>query len=88
MCPESVPVCKRPRPSSLSVFMICLLAGLVLLPSLAAAQEKGAPYEATYSSLDAHAAPTWFHDAKLGIFIHWGVYAVPAWAPPAEYAEW
>ena len=88
MCPESVPVCKRPRPSSLSVFMICLLAGLVLLPSLAAAQEKGAPYEATYSSLEAHAAPTWFHDAKLGIFIHWGVYAVPAWAPPAEYAEW
>src|SRR5699024_1903934 len=22
----------------------------------------------------------WFHDAPLGIFIHWGAYAVPAWA--------
>ena len=27
--------------------------------------------------------PRWFRDAKLGIFIHWGVYSVPAWAPPA-----
>ena len=25
--------------------------------------------------------PTWYKDAKLGIFIHWGVYSVPAWAP-------
>ncbi len=27
--------------------------------------------------------PQWFRDAKLGIFVHWGVYSVPAWAPPA-----
>ena len=27
--------------------------------------------------------PRWFRDAKLGIFVHWGVYSVPAWAPPA-----
>jgi alpha-L-fucosidase len=26
--------------------------------------------------------PRWFRDAKLGIFIHWGVYSVPAWAVP------
>lgn len=26
---------------------------------------------------------TWFHDAKLGIFIHWGLYSVPGWAPPS-----
>jgi alpha-L-fucosidase len=26
--------------------------------------------------------PKWFRDAKLGIFVHWGVYSVPAWAPP------
>jgi alpha-L-fucosidase len=25
--------------------------------------------------------PQWFDDAKLGIFIHWGLYSVPAWAP-------
>lgn len=26
--------------------------------------------------------PTWYTDAKLGIFIHWGAYSVPAWAEP------
>lgn len=26
--------------------------------------------------------PAWFRDAPLGIFIHWGAYAVPAWAEP------
>ena len=27
--------------------------------------------------------PDWFADAKLGIFVHWGLYSVPAWAPRA-----
>lgn len=26
--------------------------------------------------------PNWFRDSPLGIFIHWGVYSVPAWAEP------
>ena len=38
-------------------------------------------YEPTLESVRAHQAPDWFHDAKLGIFIHWGLYSVPAWAP-------
>lgn len=46
--------------------------------------------------------PEWYRDAKLGFFVHWGLYSVPAWAPahppggvPVEdayahhqYAEW
>jgi alpha-L-fucosidase len=47
--------------------------------------------------------PVWFRNAKLGIFIHWGAYSVPAWAEPTgelgtlddatwfrhnPYAEW
>lgn len=29
--------------------------------------------------------PAWYRDSKFGIFIHWGVYSVPAWAPiPTE----
>ena len=31
--------------------------------------------------IPGHRAPVWFEDAKLGIFIHWGIFAVPAWAP-------
>ncbi|MCF6287471.1 MAG: alpha-L-fucosidase, partial [Candidatus Hydrogenedentes bacterium] len=46
------------------------------------------PYAATWESLDTRPNPTWFTDAKFGIFIHWGAYAVPAWGPKDRYAEW
>ncbi|KAJ4471476.1 glycoside hydrolase family 29 protein, partial [Lentinula aciculospora] len=45
-------------------------------------------YTADATSLSAHEAPSWWRKAKYGIFIHWGVYSYPAWAPPDEYAEW
>ncbi len=46
-------------------------------------------YSATNASLSRHESPDWFNDAKFGIFIHWGVYSVPAWAPVGQqYAEW
>lgn len=38
-------------------------------------------YEPTLESLSQHEVPAWFHDAKLGIFIHWGLYLAPGWAP-------
>lgn len=45
-------------------------------------------YEPTLESLREHAVPDWFHDAKLGIFIHWGLYSVPGWAPlTGEFKE-
>ncbi|HEY0740864.1 MAG TPA: alpha-L-fucosidase [Chryseosolibacter sp.] len=53
-------------------------------------------YEANWSSIDSRPVPQWFTDAKFGIFIHWGVFSVPAWGPlPSDgasiyqcYAEW
>ena len=46
-------------------------------------------YQPSEASLGTHQAPYWFDDAKFGIFIHWGVYSVPGWAPVGkEYAEW
>ena len=49
-------------------------------------------YDATWESLDRRPTPAWFTDVKFGIFIHWGVYSVPAYAPviPGRlaYAEW
>lgn len=38
-------------------------------------------YEPTIASVRTHTVPSWFQDAKLGIFVHWGLYSVPAWAP-------
>ncbi len=49
-------------------------------------------YEANWESLAKHTAnPEWFHDSKLGIYFHWGVYSVPAfgseWYPHHLYQE-
>jgi alpha-L-fucosidase len=38
-------------------------------------------YQPTLESLNQHPLPQWYADAKLGIFIHWGLYSVPGWAP-------
>lgn len=38
------------------------------------------PYAASWDSLARWQTPAWFRDAKFGIFIHWGVYSVPAFA--------
>lgn len=40
------------------------------------------PFEPTLDSVRTHQNPDWFLNAKLGIFIHWGLFSVPAWAPP------
>jgi len=39
------------------------------------------PFAPSLSSLAAHRVPAWFEDAKLGIFVHWTMSCVPAFAP-------
>lgn len=41
------------------------------------------PYRDTWQSLCAYRTPAWYRDAKFGIFIHWGIYSVPAFS-----SEW
>jgi alpha-L-fucosidase len=65
--------------------------------------QESAKFKPDWDSLRAHDVPEWYQDAKLGIFIHWGLYSVPAWATPVgelgkvdwdkwfyqnPYAEW
>jgi len=45
------------------------------------------PYKPTWASLDGHQLPEWFKDAKFGMFIDWGLYSVPAYAPTG-YPDW
>ena len=40
-------------------------------------------YQPTLESVSSHPVPDWFQNAKLGIFVHWGLYSVPAFAPNA-----
>jgi alpha-L-fucosidase len=48
-------------------------------------------YEPTWGSLRQYTVPDWYVDAKFGVFIHWGVYAVPAfgneWYPRNMYRQ-
>ena len=41
-------------------------------------------YLPTLESVKTHPVPDWYNDAKFGIFIHWGIYSVPAFAPHGE----
>jgi len=41
-------------------------------------------YQRTWESIDSRPVPIWFEDAKFGIFIHWGLYSVPAYSPTAR----
>ncbi|MFL6354876.1 MAG: alpha-L-fucosidase, partial [Bryobacteraceae bacterium] len=48
-------------------------------------------YQPSWESLKQYKIPDWYQDAKFGIFIHWGVYSVPAfeseWYPRNMYME-
>jgi alpha-L-fucosidase len=47
------------------------------------------PFRPDWESLQKYEVPAWYEDAKFGIFIHWGVYSVPAfsneWYPRNMY---
>ena len=49
------------------------------------------PFRPDWESLESYKVPEWYMDAKFGIFIHWGVYSVPAfgseWYPRQMYSE-
>lgn len=65
---------------------------LALFLSGAAALASAQPFAPTWESVDRRPTPAWFTDAKFGVFIHWGTYSVPSYAPviPGKlaYAEW
>ena len=62
--------------------LICLAILFISISSI------GQTYQPNWESLDKRPTPQWFKDSKFGIFIHWGVYAVPGWSTKGNYAEW
>lgn len=62
-----------------------ILLSLALVASITAMAQ---PFQPEWSSLNTRPVPAWFRDAKFGIFIHWGVYAVPGYTTKGGYAEW
>jgi alpha-L-fucosidase len=53
--------------------------------------QGSARFTADWESLKGYRVPAWYQDGKFGIFIHWGVYAVPAfgneWYPRNMYEQ-
>ncbi len=49
------------------------------LDEVEAVIQKG-PFKDDWDSLRSYQVPDWYQDAKFGIFMHWGLYSVPAYA--------
>jgi len=49
--------------------------------------ENNKTYASNYESLKNYSAPEWYEDAKIGFWVHWGVYSVPAFSGD-HAAEW
>ena len=60
----------------------------LFLLSAFALQAQTPQVEPTWESIKERGYPEWFNDAKLGIFIHWGLYSVPSWTKKEGYSEW
>lgn len=64
------------------VFIICAtIANAIVVV-------KNNHYDPTWESLDSRPNPVWFDEAKFGIFIHWGVYSVPAHGSEWFWRNW
>ncbi|XP_071081997.1 alpha-L-fucosidase-like [Haliotis cracherodii] len=47
-----------------------------------------AQYQPNWASIDSRPLPAWYDEAKLGIFIHWGVFSVPSFSSEWFWWNW
>jgi len=45
-------------------------------------------YSPTWDSLDSRPLPAWYDQAKIGIFLHWGVFSVPSFGSEWFWHSW
>ncbi|GFT63873.1 alpha-L-fucosidase [Nephila pilipes] len=62
-----------------------LVAILLILVSFSFIEGK---YTPDWDSLDARSLPLWYDEAKVGIFLHWGVFSVPAFGSEWFWSNW
>ncbi|XP_045062803.1 tissue alpha-L-fucosidase isoform X3 [Coregonus clupeaformis] len=66
--------------------MISLIfMSLLLFAVVAISPGNGARYTANWTSIDSRPLPVWYDEAKIGIFVHWGVFSVPGYG---QFSEW
>ncbi|XP_059139666.1 alpha-L-fucosidase-like isoform X3 [Physella acuta] len=60
--------------------LLCLVSAVTLLCCVDGHSSHNVKrYEPTWESLDARPIPQWYDEAKIGIFLHWGVFSVPSY---------
>ena len=64
-----------------TVYMFLSIA--LLYSTVASAQ-----YQPNWESLDKRPLPSWYDQAKFGIFMHWGVYSVPSFGSEWFWWNW
>jgi len=69
-----------------------LTVAFALLYFVAASPARGkygdVKYDPTWESLDARPLPSWYDEAKIGIFLHWGVFSVPSFGSEWFWYNW
>ena len=70
----------------MNFFTFIIYIGLILVGvKLDLTESK---YDPDWNSLDKRPLPQWYDDAKVGIFIHWGVFSVPSFASEWFWWQW
>lgn len=63
-----------------------LCTGCLLFLALAA--PSTGRYAPNWHSLDTRPTPAWYDEAKIGIFLHWGVFSVPSFGSEWFWWDW
>lgn len=77
-----------------TIINICLVSGAYeVITKLSTADSDSIfpprkNYTPDWDSLDSRPLPKWFDEAKVGIFIHWGVYSVPPYGSEWFWWNW
>ncbi|CAH0548170.1 unnamed protein product [Brassicogethes aeneus] len=67
-------------PSNLVLLLFCVFVRLSFTEST--------KYLPTWDSLDTRPLPKWYDEAKIGIFLHWGVFSVPSFGSEWFWQDW
>jgi alpha-L-fucosidase len=75
-------------PNKVKIILFFFLLALVFILTWSCSKQQGPAVDERASADDARMA--WWREARFGLFIHWGLYAIPAgeWNGETNHAEW
>ena len=68
--------------------MIRTVATLFLVLSFLSTTARGQNYEPNWDSLDKRPLPDWYDEVKFGVFVSWGLFAVPGVSSEWFWYNW